>query len=381
MASNGTNNRESGKVLTIALVVLLIICVVIIGGLAYLSRDKISSIGATIENSSSKVAEFVEKLDSPEKSEKQIPKEEVVIEEVVEEPAPETLPEPEPAQVQEVQDPEPEQQQQQQPVQQQQEQPAQSKSVIQPGNPVVAKVGDSEIRRLEVLEFIDNIPSKIRQDRSAVELFPQALSEMVDVMVVSQRATDSNISKSPEVKKQLDIARQRIERSVYLQEQVENYLTQDKLLKAYDEYAKTAPREVEFRAQHILVSSEDEAKDVIARLEKGSSFETLATALSIDESATNGGDLGYFTLSEVVPEFGNAVEKLTVGQYSKQPVKTQFGWHVIKLTDKRARSIAGFEAMQPEIKKSIQDKVLNELLDDWRMQADVQVFDINGNAI
>ena len=296
MASNGTNNRESGKVLTIALVVLLIICVVIIGGLAYLSRDKISSIGATIENSSSKVAEFVEKLDSPEKSEKQIPKEEVVIEEVVEEPAPETLPEPEPEQVQEILEPE------QQPVQQQQEQLAQSKSVIQPGNPVVAKVGDSEIRRLEVLEFIDNIPSKIRQDRSAVELFPQALSEMVDVMVVSQRATDSNISKSPEVKKQLDIARQRIERSVYLQEQVENYLTQDKLLKAYDEYAKTAPREVEFRAQHILVSSEAEAKDVIARLEKGSSFETLATALSIDESATNGGDLGYFTLSEVVPE-------------------------------------------------------------------------------
>lgn len=378
----------------VALVVLLIVCMMIIGALAYISRDRIASIG----QSSTQILQAIDVKNAaaPKEEEAEIKVQE---EEIQKEPAPkeepkvskeeEKAPQPAAAQIQDSAEPvepvsvdAPEVQGAQVDNVEQTSKPSELQNgqvSLQPGNPVVAKVGDKEITRVEVLEFIEQIPQNIKKDATAIEMFPRALSEMVDVMVVSDRADDAKIEQDPKVQEQLALARERIKRSVYLQEQVSAHINDDLLKDAYQKYIDGQTRDEEVRASHILVQTQGQALSIIKQLDEGTSFEVLATSLSLDESAQNGGDLGYFTAEEVVPEFAKAVSSIKVGDYSEQPVQTKFGWHVIKVTDRRIRSPESFEAVRPEIERTLQENVLNGLLKDWRAQADVQIFDINGN--
>ena len=256
--------------------------------------------------------------------------------------------------------------------------PVVSEGEVKPGNPVVARVGDREIRRVEVLEFIAALPADVREGRSAAEIFPEALAEMVDTMVVDARVADSDVAQAPEVAEQLASARARIERSVYLQQQVAARVTEADLRAAYDAWAAQAQPPTEMRVRHILVPTRAEAEQVIEALDAGRSFEALAIAHSTGPRAAQGGDLGYFTADEVVPEFGAAAQALEPGQYSAEPVQTALGWHVLQVTDRRARPVPGFEAVRAEVERAVQGQVLGELLGDWRAQADAALFDING---
>jgi peptidyl-prolyl cis-trans isomerase C len=249
---------------------------------------------------------------------------------------------------------------------------------VKPGNPVVARVGDREIRRVEVLEFIAALPADVREGRGAAEIFPEALAEMVDTMVVDARVADSDVGQAPEVAAQLAEARARIERSVYLQQQVAARVTEADVRAAYDAWAAQAQAPTEMRVRHILVPTRAEAEQVIEALDAGRSFEALAIAHSTGPRAAQGGDLGYFTADEVVPEFGAAAQALELGAYSAQPVQTELGWHVLQVTDRRARPVPGFEAVRAEVERAVQAQVLGDLLGDWRAQADAALFGING---
>lgn len=258
--------------------------------------------------------------------------------------------------------------------------PAGNPPEITAGNPVVAKVDGKDISRMDVLNFIQTLPPQTRE-MPIEKLFPLAVEQVVNSEIVVEKTKGVQLDNDPEVQKQLERAKEEITRSVYLQKQVEERITEDRIKTAFDNYVKNFPNVQEVKASHILVKEEAKAKDMIAQLDKGADFATLAKENSTDGTAKNGGTLGYFVESEVVPDFAKAAFALTPGTYTKEPVKTNFGYHVIKSEDKRKREPATLEQVKPFLQAQLRRETLEGMLKEWRAQAKVETFDINGNKV
>lgn len=134
----------------------------------------------------------------------------------------------------------------------------------------------------------------------------------------------------------------------------------------------------EVKARHILVDTEDKAKEVITKLQAGAKFEDLVEEYSSGVTKDTKGELGYFAKGEMVPEFADAAFALAKGQYTKQPVKTQFGYHVIESQDRRKREAPSFDEVKPQLESVVRQRQLVELLTTWQNAAQVEKFDING---
>ena len=159
-------------------------------------------------------------------------------------------------------------------------------------------------------------------------------------------------------------------------------MTDERLKEVYDEYVKNFPEVPEVKTAHILVKDEALAKDILKQLNEGGDFAVLAKEHSIDATKDNGGSLGYISRQDqVIPEFLEAAFALKDGGISKEPLKSEFGYHIIKVEDERMRPPASFEQAKPFLASQIQAQVLNELMSSWRADAKVEVFDINGDAI
>jgi peptidyl-prolyl cis-trans isomerase C len=190
--------------------------------------------------------------------------------------------------------------------------------------------------------------------------------------VVAQEAVKRGLDKTPLGAAELQFARQSTLAQLYVQDYARrNPITEDALKKEYDR-AKTQTSDKEFHVHHILVKNEDEAKDIIAQLKKGASFEKLAEEKSIDSSKSNGGDLGWAVPQMYVPAFANAIKGLKKGQITDTPVQTQFGWHVIRLDDQRAHKIPSFDEVKPQIRNQLQQQAINKALNDLRAKAKVE---------
>lgn len=251
---------------------------------------------------------------------------------------------------------------------------------IKEGNPVVAKVNSEEIKRSEVMEFISKLPDQLK----ALPLqttFPLALEEVVADRVVKKRIAQSKINDDPEVQELVQQAQTQIVRSVYLEREIKKALTEDKLREEYDRLISDIDDVKETKARHILLEEEAIAKEVIQKLKDGADFSALAQEYSTGPTGQNGGDLGYFAKSQMVPEFADAAFDLKVGEFSADPVKTQFGYHVILAEDRRNVPKPSFEEVKPQIEQKLSKDVAVQLLSDWKQQADVQKFDINGEPV
>lgn len=251
---------------------------------------------------------------------------------------------------------------------------------IEPGNPVVATIGKEEINRLDVINFIQTLPPEARQ-MPVDKLFPLALEQVINNKIIERKTSGVKLDNDPEVKRQLAQAKEQITRSVYIQNEVEKKLTDARLKEAYDDYVANFPEVEEVRARHILVKTEGEAGEMIRQLDAGASFEDLAKKHSTDATAANGGDLGYFLKTDVVPDFGEAAFGLAPGSYTQKPVKSEFGYHIILVEDKRPRAPLDFEKAKPFLGAQMQRAVLEELVRDWRDAAKVETFDINGKPV
>jgi peptidyl-prolyl cis-trans isomerase C len=150
----------------------------------------------------------------------------------------------------------------------------------------------------------------------------------------------------------------------------------NQLLKAYKEATMTMQSVEEFNASHILVKSEQTALEILGSLESGSDFSKLAQEKSTGPSGPNGGQLGWFGLGQMVPEFEAAVLVLEVGNVS-QPVKTQFGWHIVRLNDQRTKSVPTFEEMKPELIQQLSQARIDQLLEIETDRSKVELFDVN----
>lgn len=252
--------------------------------------------------------------------------------------------------------------------------------VVEPGNPVVAKVDGKDITRVDVYNFIKAMPQNMQQ-LPAQMVYPLALEQTINTRIVQNKANEANLLEDPEVIKQVEMAKQQIARNVFLQRQVQGEITEAKVKKAYDDFIKKQPAVEERQASHILVATEDEAKAAIKRLEDGADFAELAKELSTGPTGPKGGDLGYFGKDDMVAEFADVAFSLKKGTYTKEPVQTQFGYHVIKVMDTRTKPNPTLEEMAPSIEAELRRGALEEMVSDWREKVEIEQFDINGKPI
>jgi peptidyl-prolyl cis-trans isomerase C len=196
---------------------------------------------------------------------------------------------------------------------------------------------------------------------------------LINQEVVAQEAVRKGIDKNPEVAAQIDLQRQETLANAVVQEYMKtNPITDDVMRKEYERIKPTIPAK-EFKARHILVEKEDEAKDVIAQIKKGGSFEKLAAEKSKDTgSKGRGGDLDWGPAGRYVKPFGDALAKLKKGQMTDVPVQSEFGWHVIRLDDERATKVPTFEEAKPQIQQMMQNQHVQKMLADLRAKAKIE---------
>ncbi|MCS5596076.1 MAG: peptidylprolyl isomerase [Alphaproteobacteria bacterium] len=250
---------------------------------------------------------------------------------------------------------------------------------IKPGDPTVAVIDTVEIKRSEIFDMIDELAGPQQVVPKQI-VFPVVLDQFVNGKIVELKADKSDVMSSDEYKARLEDTKKQIARAVFIENQVNDRITDEALKAAYDEYAAEQKSVEELSARHILVGSEDEAKEIIAALDGGKDFAELAKEKSTGPSGENGGDLGYFKKGDMVPAFEEAAFKLEKGAYTKAPVQTQFGFHVIKVEDKRNLAPESFEDMKESLQASLRTQILQDLLGDWRSEAKVQLYNINGEA-
>ena len=252
---------------------------------------------------------------------------------------------------------------------------------VKKGNPVVATVDGKDITRVDVFRFIKMMPANVQQ-LPPQAIYPMALDQVVNTRLVQNKAEASGLENDPEVQQQMAMAKQQIIRSVYVQRAVDEEISDADLKKKYDEAIGGQPDVEELKAAHILVDSEAKAQDIIAKLKDGGDFAKLAAENSGDPgNKDKGGDLGWFAKQDMVPEFADAAFKIGKGNVSETPIKTQFGYHIVKVEDKRDRAKPSFEEMKPVLQTEVRREKLEAMLNEWKSAAKIEKFDINGDPV
>ena len=244
-------------------------------------------------------------------------------------------------------------------------------------DPVVAVVNGKEIHRSAVIELQQSIPQA--RQLPLEQIYDQLLDQAVVNELILGEAKKSKLENDPKVKEAFADAQNNILRNAWLSKKIEGDVTEPQVKARYDELLKTAQPEEQVHARHILVDSEDAAKAVLADLKAGTSFEDEAKAKSKDPSAkTNGGDLGFITKGETVAEFSDAAFKLKPGETTTTPVKTQFGWHVIKVDDRRMAPPPSFDEAKGQVRRELAQADAAKVLDGLKKGAAVKRFKLDG---
>lgn len=239
--------------------------------------------------------------------------------------------------------------------------------------PVAATVNGIAIGQKQVEMILKQQAAQGMQDNA--ETRKMIIDNLSLQILLAQEATKKGMEKTPEVADQLEMVKQTILAQAYVQDYVKTNPVTDTMLTAEYEKIKAQASGNQYKARHILVEKEDEAKDIIAKLKKDvKSFDALAKAKSKDPgSKDKGGDLGWFDPRGMVPEFGAAVAKLEKDKFTEEPVKSQFGYHVIMLEDTRANPIPTLEQVKPRLLQQVQQQNAQKMLDDMKAKAKIEI--------
>ena len=235
----------------------------------------------------------------------------------------------------------------------------------------VADVNGVPIYLDEVIQQIEKLPADLRNQAPEV-YFDQLLGEMITGRLAAAKAREQGIDKDADVARKMRQAAEQVLGEAYLVGAIQNAVSEAELQAAYERLvADTASRE-ELRASHILVESEEKAMSLIKQLDGGADFAELAQTHSTGPSKTQGGDLGYFGRGRMVPAFEAAVYDLNIGDHSASPVQTQFGWHVIKLVDKRVQPAPALDAVRAQLTSSLQAQTFATVVEELRAGATIE---------
>jgi peptidyl-prolyl cis-trans isomerase C len=228
---------------------------------------------------------------------------------------------------------------------------------------VVATVNSKPITRQDVIDSAANLPPQYQSQIDSI--FPQLLNRLIGFDLVSEKGRTEGLADDPQVQKLVKQFEDEAIRQVYFSNYVKKAVTDDAIKAVYDADLAAHPPQAEIRAAHILVKTEDEAKAIIDQLGKGADFAQLAKEKSIDtQSGKDGGELGWFSKDTMVKEFSDAAFAMQRGDVSKTPVKSQFGWHIIKIEDSRMQIPPTLDQRKDEIRQVLAQEAAHKLVQD-----------------
>lgn len=199
------------------------------------------------------------------------------------------------------------------------------------------------------------------------------IEELINRELIYQDAVALGVDKTPVIQAEIEHQRVNIIASTMISRSSDRFAVSETDMKKEYDARKSELGGKEMKARHILLGNKKSAEDIIARLDKGGDFAELAKSHSTGPSAANGGDLGWFRADQMVPSFSDAAGKLKKGSYTKNPVQTQYGWHVILLEDTRSVEPPAFEAVKEQIRVGLQNKLIEQYIADLRKKAKIEL--------
>lgn len=246
-----------------------------------------------------------------------------------------------------------------------------SVSYANPTDPVVT-INDTTITQAEYDDY-----AKARMEQTRVNVMPDTqtlIDELVDRELLRQAALQQKLEQHPEFQKKIKQMKDNLLMAMAMQNYLDKHSFDDtKLKQEYDIQVAKIKMPSEYKVSHILVEQEAEAKAIIAELQTGKTFAELASKSIDPDSANKAGDLGWVSSKIVEPEFGQALAKLSKGQYTTTPVKTKFGWHIIQVDDSRKVPLPPFENVKEKIKANLQGQQMQKYMDELKKQAKIEI--------
>lgn len=249
------------------------------------------------------------------------------------------------------------------------------------GDVVVAVVNGQKVMRSEVEMMAASLPPQYRQMPFQM-IFPALLDQVINTKLLAGEGRKQGLQKDPEVRRRMAMIEDRLVQDSFEQKEIAKLVTPEALKARYEKQVAAMPPEEEVNARHILVKTEEEATAIIVALKDNGDFAALAKEKSTDTgSGANGGELGWFRKADMVGEFAEAAFKLKKGEISETPVKTQFGFHVIKLEDRRAAKPPTFEETEEELRTHMERELGAQMVDEMRAKAQIERFNLDGSKI
>ncbi len=262
-----------------------------------------------------------------------------------------------------------------------QAQPAQPAQPAKPSaDQVLATVNGDPIKMSDLQEAAENLPEQYRSVPME-RIMAVLLNQLISNKLLLAEGKRQNLGAAPEVQKRVESFRDRAIQQVLLETVVHKSVTDDALQSLYKKYLAENPPKEEVNARHILVDSEADAKGIIVQLKGGADFAVLAKQKSKDPAAQNGGDLGFFGKDEMVKEFADAAFAMKTGEISSAPVKTQFGWHVIKVEDRRTANPVTFDEARQDLFNQLSQQTVSQYIDTLRTNAKIERFGPDGKPL
>jgi len=246
-------------------------------------------------------------------------------------------------------------------------------------DPVLATVNGQPIHASDLKTAAESLPPQARS-MPPQQLYPLLLDQLVDAQALLVEAKKTGLDKDPEVQRTMRMAEDRTLASAMLNKLVRPQVSDEAVKARYDQEFANKPGETEVHARHILVSDEATAKKIIAELKKGDDFAALSKQYSKDPGASaQGGDLGFFKKTDMVPEFADAAFALKDKEITPEPVKTQFGWHVIQTLEHRTSEPPTFEQERDELRQKMVQAAVQKEVAEARSEVTVEKFNMDGS--
>ncbi len=227
---------------------------------------------------------------------------------------------------------------------------------------VVGTIDGKPITEKDLELAYEDLASSLPPQVSDAQKRDYAISYLADIKAGAQAAIAAKLDQGEDYLRRLNYTKDKLLLEAYLAAETKKQVTEEKMRKLYEDSIKAMKPELEIKARHILVPSEEEAKTITAKLKSGEDFAKLAQEFSKDPgSGKEGGDLGWFTTDRMVPEFGDAASKMKPGQVS-DPVKTQFGWHIIKVEDVREKKPPSYDEVKDQVQQFLERQVQTDII-------------------
>ena len=244
-------------------------------------------------------------------------------------------------------------------------------------DPVVALVNNFKFYKSDIERARKQLLPEA-QEYSKAAVYQYLLKNLIDTHLVVAAARKEGLDKRSKIVKQVRRNEDRTLHQAYLDERIAGTLSDKQLKQRYQTYLKSSLATEEIRASHILVQTREQAIEVIRQLNKGADFANLAKNISTGPSRKQGGDLGYFTRERMVPSFSKAAFATSLGEFTPEPIKTQFGWHIIKVEDKRILKPKSFDQVKMQLRKKMIKDLVDSIVSELRKSAKVETFGPDG---